>query len=621
KGIELKEISPYSLLAYISEIKNRGFYKNHPLRLGLTDTAPDAMDELYPYYEEYEAELLKSNAIDFGGLIVSVIELFEKFPQVLERYQKRFKYILVDEYQDTNRAQFILVELLSRGSGNICVVGDEDQSIYSWRGADIRNILDFEKIYPNATFIKLEQNYRSTKNIISAATHLISHNEKRKGKEMWTDNTTGEKIKLVECYNEKKEADFVAEKILELKDKGNSLKEMALFYRSNAQSRQLEDALRKCNIAYRVVGGIKFYERKEIKDALSYLRVLINSKDSLAFSRIINIPARGIGATTFKKFEEEAVRLQISLYEVVEAIVQRPEEFTFLKLGAKIRTALSALITVIQEAKLLVQKGEKPSRLTEKLLQESGYMEFLRASRDYEALARIENIEEFMNSIRQFEAEAELPTLSYFLETITLDTTGQEENFGAEVSLMTVHSSKGLEFEYVFLVGAEESIFPSYQSLEVGESAIEEERRLFYVAMTRAMKELFICYASSRMLFGTVRFNGPSRFVHEIPEIYCAFEKVKNDDFYSADSKGYHVVYDEHSQRNAWESSEKVYYKSSVNLKTDFPVGVRVKHSLYGYGKVMEAEGSGEEEKIVVRFDGGVRKKFLVKFAPITVAS
>ena len=624
RGISQKEIHPSEVQYFIEDAKNSGHYigaKEDPL---LDEVDKD--DLFYEFFTEYEAELHKSNAVDFGGLITGVLNLFDNFPETLERYQNRFKYVLVDEYQDTNRAQFKLVKMLAEKSRNICVVGDEDQSIYSWRGADIRNILDFEKIFDEARLIKLEQNYRSSKNIIEAATHVISRNEQRKGKEMWTDNERGESIQIVECPDDKAEAAFIGKTAVELIESGADPSDIAIFYRTNAQSRIVEDSLRGLKIPYRVVAGIKFYERKEIKDMLGYLRLVVNDKDSLALSRIINTPARGIGVRTLRKIEDEAVKKGVSLWELLEEIVNQPEEHKHLRLSAKVKSSLGSFVTLLQEAKLFEKEKRAPSKLYEKILHESGYHEALSAEKTYEAQARLENLEELVSAIKQFESESEVPTMLGFLENITLDSAVDESHDPSkEVSMMTIHSSKGLEYPYVFVAGAEESLFPSYQSIDAGEEAIEEERRLFYVAMTRAMKKLFILFAQGRMLWGSLKFNGPSRFLDEIPESYYHWEFYKTP---SASlkppkkriSNGYDFD-DEFSQLGTYREETPVFSQTSSRQASpsanSFPEGTVIRHKLYGEGKVLESRGAGSEEKIVIVFKDGARKKFMARFAPI----
>lgn len=619
RGISTKETSPFEILYYIDDLKNHGHYMGRD-EDGL-DYEIDRSDAFYTYYQEYEAELHKANATDFGGLITGVIQLFEKYPDVLKRYQDRFKYILVDEYQDTNRAQFDLVKMLSETHHNICVVGDEDQSIYSWRGADIRNILEFEKTFKDATLLKLEQNYRSSKNIIEAASCVISRNSQRKGKTMWTDNPEGESIEVVECNSDKDEAEFIANQVSQLIKDKVPCREIAIFYRTNSQSRIIEDYLRRINLPYRVVGGVKFYDRKEIKDILAYLRLIVNGKDSLALSRIINVPTRGIGATSLRKLEDEAVRNNVSLWEVISGIVDNVEEYSHLKMSAKIKSSLSQFATLINEVKSLDAGEILPSVLYEKVLHESGYYDYLKSNRDYESMARIENLEELTSAIKQYEESFKNPSLTGFLETITLDSNIEEgEASTGEVSLMTIHGAKGLEFHYVFLSGAEENVFPSFRSLEEGENGIEEERRLFYVAMTRAMKRLYIMFAQGRMLFGQLKFNGPSRFINEIPEKYYLWRKPNGAT--TARGKSFDRDWEDDFSQESYYDEEPVYQvqsKPSDMPLAKFPKGSKVNHGLYGQGIILESEGHGKDEKVVIKFSDGAKKKFMVKFAPLTL--
>ena len=612
RGISQREIHPSEVQYFIEDVKNSGHYVGCPDDPLLDEV--DTEDLFYDFYKEYETELHKSNAVDFGGLITGVLNLFDNFPEVLDRYQKRFKYILVDEYQDTNRSQFKLIKLLSEQTKNICVVGDEDQSIYSWRGADIRNILDFEEIFSDSKLIKLEQNYRSSKNIIEAASHVISQNTQRKGKSLWTDNDQGDSIEIIECSDDKVEAKFIADTVQGLLEDGVSGDDIAVFYRTNAQSRQIEDNLRTLRIPYRVVAGIKFYERKEIKDMLSYLRVVVNDKDSLALSRVINTPTRGLGVKTLRKIEDEAVKLNYSLWEVIEKITDNPDDFSHLKLSAKVKSSLREFVHLIQEAKVFETERKDPSHIYEYVLHNSGYYDSLVSEKTYESQARIENLEELLSAIKQFENDYEDPSMVGFLETITLDTEVSEEELGKEVSMMTIHGSKGLEYPYVFVAGVEESLFPSFQSLEAGEDAIEEERRLFYVAMTRAMKKLFILFAQGRMLWGSVKFNGPSRFISEIPEDYYEWK------FYGKNTNSNkNQSFDEFNQSSSF-SDDKTYYVDSskpVKKKSKFAEGSKIKHKLYGEGKVLSSDGIGADEKVTILFKNGAKKKFMVKFAPL----
>jgi DNA helicase II / ATP-dependent DNA helicase PcrA len=614
RGINQKELSPYTVAAYIDGLKNLGYYIGSKRSEDVAKFAEDR--RLWDIFLDYEAELHRSNAVDFGGLITGVLNLFCSFPDVLQKYQQKYKYLLVDEYQDTNRAQFEMIQYLSSSHRNICVVGDEDQSIYSWRGADIRNILDFEKVFPEAQLIKLEQNYRSSKRIIEAASEVISRNMARKGKQMWTNNLPGDEIRIVECRDDKSEAEYIAQQIKILAQSGVSLKDIAVFYRNNAHSRTIEDALRKEKFPYRVVAGIKFYDRKEVKDMLSYMRVVVNKKDSLALTRIINTPARGVGASSLRKLEDEAVRLQLSLFELIEKISEKPSEFRHLSLSAKVQSSLSQLTGLIQEVQVMEAQGAGPTFSYEKLLNESGYFEFLKADKSYEGAARLENLEELMSALTQFEKSEEDVSLLKFLETITLDTTVEEAS-GELVSLMTVHGSKGLEYPYVFVIAVEDNIFPSYKSIENGPMGVEEERRLFYVAMTRAMKQLTITFAQGRMLWGSLKFNGPSQFINEIPSKYYTWSAhqtaTKKTDFPSKS-------FDDFDQAANYKDdafySEKV-YQTKRPVSSSYPSGSRILHALYGEGTVLDSDGLGQDEKVTILFRDGVRKKFMVKFAPL----
>ena len=624
RGINQKEFHPNELLYYTDGLKNLGYYIGCREEETLDEIEQE--DLMFDLFKEYEAELHKSNAVDFGGLITGVLNLFESFPEVLERYQKRFHYVLVDEYQDTNRAQFRLIKLLSESRRNVCVVGDEDQSIYSWRGADIRNILEFEKIFPESKLIKLEQNYRSSKNIIEAASFVISKNINRKGKQMWTDNDKGESIEVIECQDDRSESEFVSNEVSKLISKGVDPREIAVFYRTNAQSRILEDALRKKNISYRVVAGIKFYERKEIKDMLSYVRAVVNDKDALAISRVINIPVRGIGVKTLRKIEDEAIKHDQTLWEILNRITDEYEDFKHLRLSTKVRSGIRQFLHIIHEAKVMQDNQDKPSLIYSKLLHESGYLEGLEVEKTYEAQGRIENLEELLSAVTQYEDETseENPSLLGFLETITLDTTETSDEIQAEVSLMTIHGSKGLEYEYVFTTGLEETVFPSFQSMDEGEEGMEEERRLFYVAMTRAMKKLYLSFAQGRMLWGSVRFNAYSRFLDELPEEYYVWQKYQKGQFVGKGHKSTghsHVESEEYdySQVSSYdEVGEQVFVVSPTKkISSTYEINEKVKHKIYGLGTILEVSGSGNDEKVVIVFGDGTKKKFVVKFAPL----
>ena len=574
KKMDMRKLNPYEILSFINQVKNSGHYEGKEIHV--------KDDFLYTLYQYYESELLRANAVDFGGLLTGVLKLFETFPEVLKRYQNRCRYILVDEYQDTNKAQFDLIRLMAQGHQRICVVGDDDQSIYSWRGADINNILDFKKFFPGAKTIKLEQNYRSGRVIIDAAAEVIAHNTMRSSKTMWTERGEGERIEITECQTDKEEATWVAQKIEQLKNDGTDGWEIGVFYRTNAQSRMLEDALRMRQIPYHVVGGLKFYDRKEIKDLVAYLRLTVNKKDNLAFSRIINTPSRGIGAITLRKLEQSALEYGTSLFGISELIFKGGVS---VNLGVAQKNALCQFVSLINGVCELGEAGVSPSSLYQKIFEESGLRLQLENAKDYESISRLENLEELGHAIVQYEEAATAPTLAGFLETLTLDGGAEADTSGGGVALMTVHGAKGLEFSHVFVTGIEENVFPSYQSLSMGTTAVEEERRLFYVAMTRAMERLYLTFAQGRMLFGQVRFNGPSRFLCEVPKEYRNWNKMNQDYF--------------------------------VDESALYGMGTHVYHSLYGEGIVLESRGSGEEERATIRFSDGIRRKFRVQDAPL----
>lgn len=711
--IDPKKTPPSSLTHFIDQVKNTGYYvgRKIPLKRDL------ANHELWQYFDEYEAELKANNAVDFGSLITKCLELLENNPHVLEHYNAKYKYLLVDEYQDTNKAQFDLITLLGKKHQNVCVVGDSDQcvtagtlittdkgevaveslaqddivlshfqqteptnisryhrkafkgqvvkitlksgqtltttldhvhfvketsptpmelddckiiylggnnslhilkffnyekqssnlqelydyyhsvgkslnlnlieqiqlhgqmynfkftqdlligdemptqdgksspiidlvksdyegevfdldispshnyiaggiythnSIYSWRGAEIRNILDFEKHFPSAKILKLEENYRSSKNIIQAASEMIKRNIFRKDKNMFTNNVDGEKIKVYRCEDGLTEALFVAQSISKLLKAKVSPKEIAIFYRTNSQSRALEDTLRRQMIPYQIIGGLKFYERKEVKDVVAYMQLMGNPFDEISLMRIINTPARGIGDKSISKLLEQARDVKLNLFDYLKmALIKNPSELG----GAKVVAGVRDLVEIITKGQKMSLDGESPAKIFDMIVDKSGYMALLKASKKIEDVARVENLQELKSSIVQFLTSSDDKTLTAYLETITLDRTEDNLDYG-KVSLMTIHSSKGLEFDNVFLVGLEETIFPSGQSVGEGRERLEEERRLFYVAVTRARQNLSILYAVQRMIYGKTAFNPPSRFLDELPSQYLTKYKV-----------------------------------------------------------------------------------------------
>ncbi|MBR3765420.1 MAG: DNA helicase PcrA [Clostridia bacterium] len=458
---------------------------------------------------EYENRLKANNALDFDDLLVKTLQLLVEHPPVLDSYRRRFRYVMVDEYQDTNFAQYKLVQLLTAQSRNLCVVGDDDQSIYGWRGADIRNILDFEKDYPDATVIKLEQNYRSTANILDAANQVIAHNAGRKEKRLWTEKPAGDAIHLYAAGDERDEAAYITDRIRQQNRKGRPYGDMAILYRTNAQSRVLEDMLMRAGVPYKVFGGQKFYDRKEVRDVLAYLRVIVNPADDVSLRRIINVPKRAIGDATVQELAAHALANDMPLYSALtdmpETLGSRPRKNVF---------EFFMLITMLMAMKESMAVDEFVTMLIEK----TGLMEQYKKEDSDEARARVENIQEFLGAVTEYVKSSDNPSLEEYLENVSLvtDLDQAEDNGRGYVTLMTLHSAKGLEFPVVFMTGLEEGIFPSSRSLQE-EDRMEEERRLCYVGITRAQKVLYITRAKMRMLYNQTNFNAPSRFLDEIP--------------------------------------------------------------------------------------------------------
>lgn len=494
---------------------------------GYEETVGDSFQEaVRKIYERYEAKLAEANACDFGDLIAKTVFLFDSKPNVLETWQDRFRHILIDEYQDTNHAQYRLIRHLASRYRNITVVGDPDQSIYAWRGADIRNILDFEKDYPDARVIKLEQNYRSTARVLEAANALIQFNTMRKPKELWTEQKGGEKISLFEAADEREEAHFVVQKILEYRAQGRKLSDCVVFYRLHAQSRIFEDTLRRHNLPYRIIGGIRFYDRREIKDLIAYLKVIATPEDFVSYKRIVNVPNRGIGKKTLEMLEQHRQMKKISFERAIA------EAHLIEGIGAKAKLSLKNFSRLIQSLRL--EKSElSVDRLLETILERTGYLKELELERTFESKVRIDNIQEFFSAVQEFEEHWE-PSgekivlkgrtgskdglLEEFLESISLITDLDTWDGGSDsLTLMTLHTAKGLEFPMVFIVGMEEEIFPHVNSFGENVEDLEEERRLCYVGITRAREKLHLTYANSRRLYGYRGHNLPSRFLNEIP--------------------------------------------------------------------------------------------------------
>lgn len=577
-------------------------------------------DKTVEVYQLYEAEMKKANALDFGDLLMKVYELFQMYPDLLEQYQEKFKYIMVDEYQDTNHIQYLLVQMLASKHRNLCVVGDEDQSIYSWRGADISNILDFEKDFREAKVIKLEENYRSTGTIVSAATTVIKNNSERKDKTLFTSNPEGDPIYVREERSEYDEARYVVKQIQNLMSAGEAnYNDCAIFYRTNAQSRVLEEQLRTNSVPYKIVGGVRFYERMEIKDILGYLKLTVNPSDDMAFKRVINVPARGIGKTTIEKLDEYSMTHKLSL---MDAARKACDERVF---NAGVTGKFRNFIKLMEELQEL-SSHHNLLDFYHMALEKTEYVEMLKSEESQEAKARIENLEELSNALTQFMKEREDASLQSFLEEMALvsdvDSLDEAQN---SVTLMTLHISKGLEYPYVFIVGLEENLFPSAKSVSSDsedENSLEEERRLAYVGMTRARQKLYLTYARSRKVWGQEQFNPPSRFLKEIPENLTEFStSLATPNFvsrFATQSGAFYGRKPDMSDRNTFDSDVHAFpdYDEEIpSANGEFAKGQRVRHPTFGVGSIFQTEGSGDQQKVSVLFSDQTIKKFVAKYA------
>ena len=558
-------------------------------------------------YREYQQVLRKNNALDFDDLIVKTVELFQSDMEVLDYYQERFRYIMVDEYQDTNTAQFQLIKLLAGKYKNLCVVGDDDQSIYKFRGANVKNILNFENVFPEAVTIKLEQNYRSTKNILNAANEVIKHNEGRKAKKLWTENEEGDLIEFHQYGTEYEEARQIIDEIESLAKEGYDYKNMAILYRTNAQSRVFEESFMIKNIPYRIVGGTNFYQRKEVKDILSYLKVVDNGLDDLAVRRIINVPRRGIGAATIEKINVYAVEHNISF---LDACFSADHIDTLGNAKKKI----NGFADLIRDFRRKMEEGSL-EELFKYITDETGYVADLKAEETEEAEGRIENINELLNKVVTYEQEAEEASLSELLEEIALvaDIDNLEDSDN-RVVLMTLHSAKGLEFPYVFICGMEDGIFPSYMTvMSENDDDMEEERRLCYVGITRAKKKLYLSAAKRRMMQGRTQFNKVSRFIDEIPEQLLQLDKGINLKEKRPD-KALFSANRGHKFRKPYQAKS---FASTQMDTLSYSVGDMVKHIKFGKGKVLEIVPGGRDYEVTVDFEKVGVKKMFASFAKL----
>ncbi|MFP5115473.1 DNA helicase PcrA [Bacillaceae bacterium C204] len=626
KNIDPKKFDPRAILGAISSAKNELIEPDEYKKTG----GGYFEDVVGNVYEEYQKRLRKNQALDFDDLIMMTIQLFKRVPDVLEYYQRKFQYIHVDEYQDTNKAQYLLVKQLASRFKNLCVVGDSDQSIYRWRGADIANILSFEKDYPNATVILLEQNYRSTKRILLAANKVIENNLNRKAKNLWTENPEGNKLVYYRADSEQGEAQFVAGKIKEL-TRNNQYKfaDIAILYRTNAQSRVMEEVLLKSNIEYSIVGGTKFYDRKEIKDMLAYLRLISNPDDDISLRRIINVPKRGIGASSVDKIADFADMHDLSLFQALESV-------ELLGLSPKITKAAREFRDLIGNYTNM-QEFLSVTELVEEVLDKTGYREMLKAEKSLEAQSRLENLEELLSVTKSFEDSSEDRSLVAFLTDLALvadiDALDEETQEKVDsITLMTLHSAKGLEFPVVFLIGMEEGVFPHSRSL-MEEVEMEEERRLAYVGITRAEQTLFLTNAQMRTLFGRTNMNPASRFISEIPAdliegVEPAEKKVSSPFGSSGKSFG--------AARTSSFGTPKTSFSTPASARkpvmrpvsaaasgdeNGWKVGDKAQHGKWGTGTVVSVKGQGEGTELDIAFPSPVGiKRLLAKFAPITKA-
>lgn len=584
-------------------------------------------------YKAYQEELRRSEAMDFDDLIMMTLRLFDQNKDVLAYYQQRYQYIHVDEYQDTNHAQYQLVKLLASRFKNICVVGDADQSIYGWRGADMQNILDFEKDYPQAKVVLLEENYRSTKKILQAANNVINHNKNRRPKKLWTQNDEGEQIVYHRANNEQEEAVFVASTIDNIvREQGKNFKDFAVLYRTNAQSRTIEEALLKSNIPYTMVGGTKFYSRKEIRDVIAYLNILANTSDNISFERIVNEPKRGVGPGTLEKIRSFAYEQNMSLLDASSNVMMSP-------LKGKAAQAVWDLANLILTLRSKLD-SLTVTEITENLLDKTGYLEALQVQNTLESQARIENIEEFLSVTKNFddnpeitvEGETGLDRLSRFLNDLALIAdTDDSATETAEVTLMTLHAAKGLEFPVVFLIGMEEGVFPLSRAIEDADE-LEEERRLAYVGITRAEQILFLTNANTRTLFGKTSYNRPTRFIREIDDEliqYQGLARPVNSSFgvkYSKEQPtqfGQGMSLQQALQARKSNSQPQVTAQlqalnTNNSHETSWEIGDVVTHKKWGDGTVLEVSGSGKTQELKINFPGIGLKKLLASVAPIS---
>ncbi len=598
-NINLKQITIDMVHSRISRAKN-----NFIIPTAYARSAKDFFEETVAnVYAAYQNSLKKNNAMDFDDLLVNPIVLFNEFPEVLQNYQNRFKYILVDEYQDTNHTQYLMLKKLTEKNKNLCVVGDDDQSIYKWRGADIKNILNMEQDYPECKIYHLEQNYRSTKSILDVANYVVKNNSQRRDKTLWTDRKTGDKPVVVEVEDHISESLYIVHLLKnEVYESGRNFNDFVILYRTNAQSRVLEDALRRAGIPYVIVGGVRFYERKEIKDILAYLRLISNQKDSVCFKRIINYPLRGIGDASLEKLETYAKDHNITLFEAAGRVSE------IATLSKRVQKSISEFHHLISKYANLLSEFSA-GELARTLVDEIGLLTIFKEIGTEESLGRSENVMELLSAIANFTKVRKNNSLQYFLEEVALVTDIDSWDKGSNaVTLMTLHSAKGLEFPVVFIAGLEEGLFPLTRTFDSNEE-LEEERRLFYVGVTRAQDKLYLSWAAQRLRYGEMYQNLPSRFLQEIDDHLVEYKSVRR-----AYQSGRTKPRVQKKRRDVMPKYED--YSQEVPRLV---MGSMVKHAAFGVGRVMAKEGSGESLKITVRFNQVGTKKLMVKYANLEI--
>lgn len=602
--IDTKTTNPRAIAGAINNLKNEALCPpDVSSKYGVRNPFAQALEGIY---RSYEQALVDHNACDFGDMLKLPYEIFKARPDVLEQWRAKFRVLLVDEYQDTNRVQYLLIKQLMEGKEDLTIVGDEDQSIYKWRGADISNILSFQKDFPDTKVVKLEQNYRSTGTIIHAATELISHNRERYDKKLWTENPDGSLIRVIATADERDEARKVVSMIRNKLDQGASLNDFVILYRTNAQSRAFEDVLLREKLRYQVVGGLRFYDRKEIKDMLAYLRFILNPKDSISFQRIVNEPARGVGSTSISKILGEAERTGEDLLTTCRHMVEDSSFSARKKLHGFVGIIDRCLNTLNNPSR----KSESVSELFATVSAESGYVQALKLEKTDESEARVQNLEELQNVILEYEESCvdEEPSLAKFLESVTLSSPQDDMTNEYSLKMMTLHMAKGLEFPYVFMVGMEEGLFPSQRSIEEAiDMNCEEERRLCYVGMTRARQELYLTFSICRRIYGQIQYAEQSRFLRELPT-----DAIENISPFQVPQ---HVQQVRKMPSASFRDAEPVFDRSSYGGNSLFRPGEKVKHKVYGLGVVRACEGSNEDAKVSVEFSQAGVRKFIAKYA------